>query len=68
MNGATASGPTVALNPIGAWTTWAKLRIGDDHTERRASNLSLLATTSGGLANMDSLTVTGNGVSATPCN
>jgi hypothetical protein len=67
VNGA-SSGPNVALNPTGAWTTWNNSASVTATLNAGANNLSLVATTSGGLANIDSLTVTGNGVSATACN
>lgn len=67
VNGAT-SGPTVALNPTGAWNTWANSGSVTATLSAGANNLSLVATTSGGLANIDSLTVTGSGASASACN
>lgn len=67
VNGAT-SGPAVTLNPTGAWTTWTHSGSVTVTLNAGANNLSLVATNSGGLANIDSLTVSGNGVSATACN
>ena len=62
-----ANGTTVALPATGAWTTWTN---SSDHATLRAgaNDIALVATTSGGLANIDSLTVTGSGISAVACN
>ena len=67
VNGATL-GSSVALNPTGAWNTWANSASVTTTLSAGANDLSLVATTSGGLANIDSLTVTGNGMSASACN
>jgi len=66
VNGATLS--TVTLQATGAWTTWTNTGSVTAALRAGANDISLVATTSGGLANIDSMTLTGNGISATACN
>jgi hypothetical protein len=66
INGTTLS--TVALPATGAWTTWTNSSSVSAALRAGANDIALVATTSGGLANIDSLTVSGTGVSATACN
>ena len=66
VNGATLS--TVALPATGAWTTWTNSGSVTAGLRAGANDIALVATTSGGLANIDSFTVTGNGISAIACN
>jgi hypothetical protein len=66
VNGTTLS--TVALPATGAWTTWTNSASVTAALRAGANDIALVSTTTGGLANIDSLTVTGTGVSATACN
>ena len=66
VNGVT--GATVALPATGAWTTWTNSGSFTTTLRAGANDIALVSTTSGGLANIDSMTVTGNGISATACN
>ena len=66
VNGTTLS--TVALPATGAWTTWTNSASVTVALRAGANDIALVATTSGGLANIDSLTVNGNGMSASACN
>jgi arabinogalactan endo-1,4-beta-galactosidase len=66
VNGATLS--TVALPATGAWTTWTNSASVTASLRAGANDIALVATTSGGLANIDSLTVAGSGISASACN
>jgi hypothetical protein len=66
VNGATLS--TVALPATGAWTTWTNSASVTVALRAGANDISLVSTTSGGLGNIDSMTATGSGISATACN
>jgi arabinogalactan endo-1,4-beta-galactosidase len=66
VNGANRT--TVALPATGAWTTWTNSSTVTTTLQAGANDIALVATTSGGLANVDSMTVSGNGVSAIACN
>lgn len=58
----------VALNPTGAWTTWTNSGSVTATLNAGANDISLIATTAGGLANIDSITISGSGISAVACN
>jgi pectate lyase len=62
------NGTTVALPATGAWTTWTNSSSVTAALRAGANDIALVATTSGGLANIDSMTVSGTGVSAVACN
>jgi arabinogalactan endo-1,4-beta-galactosidase len=66
INGVT--GAPVALAATGAWTTWTNSGTFTVALRAGANDIALVATTSGGLANIDALTVTGSGISAVACN
>jgi hypothetical protein len=66
VNGATLS--TVALPATSAWTTWTNSATVTAALRAGANDLAVVATTSGGLANIDSMTVSGTAVSASACN
>jgi arabinan endo-1,5-alpha-L-arabinosidase len=59
---------SVALGPTGAWTNWTSSASVTATLNAGPNDISLVATTSGGLANIDSMTVTGNGISVVACN
>jgi arabinogalactan endo-1,4-beta-galactosidase len=60
---------SVALNPTGSWTTWTNSAAVSLTLNAGVNDLSLVASTSGGLANIDSVTVAGSGAtSAAGCN
>ena len=63
-----ANGTTVALPATGAWTTWTNSSSVTAALRAGANDIALVATTSGGLANIDSMTASGTGVSAVACN
>jgi pectate lyase len=58
VNGATVG--NVALAPTGAWTTWANSANVNVNLAAGLNDVHLVATTSGGVANIDSFTVVGN--------
>lgn len=62
------NGTTVALSATGAWTTWTNSSSITAGLRAGANDIALVATTSGGLANIDSMTASGTGVSAVACN
>jgi pectate lyase len=57
----------VALAPTGAWTTWANSANVTASLNAGLNDVHLVATTSGGVANIDSFTVIGTNVSAGSC-
>jgi arabinogalactan endo-1,4-beta-galactosidase len=59
---------SVALNQTGSWTTWANSAAVTATLNTGVNDIRLVATTSGGLANIDSLMVSGNGISVAACN
>jgi arabinogalactan endo-1,4-beta-galactosidase len=59
---------SVALGPTGAWTTWTSSASVTAMLNAGPNDISLVATTNGGLANIDSMTVTGSGISVVACN
>jgi arabinogalactan endo-1,4-beta-galactosidase len=62
------NGSTVALAATGAWTTWTNSGSVSANLRAGANDIALVATTSGGLANIDSMTASGSGISAVACN
>jgi hypothetical protein len=66
--GTTVVSSNVALNPTGAWTTWTNSGSVTATLNAGVNDISLIATTAGGLANIDSITISGSGVSAAACN
>jgi arabinogalactan endo-1,4-beta-galactosidase len=66
INGTT--GAAVALAATGAWTTWTNTGSFTAALRAGANDLALVATTSGGLANIDSMTASGTGIGALACN
>jgi arabinogalactan endo-1,4-beta-galactosidase len=66
LNG--VNGTTVALQATGSWTTWTNTASITASLRAGANDIALVATTSGGLANIDSMTASGTGVSAIACN
>ena len=66
INGTT--GANVTLQATGAWTTWTNSGSFTAALRAGANDIALVASTSGGLANIDSMTVTGTGVSVSACN
>jgi arabinoxylan arabinofuranohydrolase len=68
VNGATVVS-SVALPGTGAWTTWANSGTATVTLNAGANDVHLVGTTSGGLSNIDSVTVSGSGgISAAACN
>ncbi len=57
---------TVSLPPTTAWTTWSSVVV-EVALEQGESRISLAATTAGGLANLDSLTIRGAAVAPQDC-
>jgi arabinogalactan endo-1,4-beta-galactosidase len=66
LNG--VNGTAVNLPATGAWTTWTNSSSITASLRAGANDIALVASTSGGLANIDSMTVTGSGISAVACN
>jgi arabinogalactan endo-1,4-beta-galactosidase len=66
--GGTTVVSSVALGATGAWTSWTSSAAVTAALNAGPNDISLVATTSGGLANIDSMTVTGNGISVVACN
>ncbi len=66
--GTTTVVSSVALNQTGSWTTWVNSGSVTATLNAGANDISLVATTSGGLANIDSMTVSGNSISVAACN
>ncbi|HEX7027044.1 MAG TPA: carbohydrate-binding protein, partial [Gammaproteobacteria bacterium] len=65
VNGANMT--TVDFPSTGSWTSWTMVNA-NVSLSAGWNSISLVATSSGGLANIDSLTVTGNGPQAADCN
>ncbi|MDZ7923737.1 MAG: malectin domain-containing carbohydrate-binding protein [Marinagarivorans sp.] len=61
-----ASRYAMPLPPTGGWTAWQTASV-TVNLQAGVNTLDLLATTADGLANIDSLTVTGSGVSGVSC-
>ena len=58
---------TVALAPTGAWTTWTNSANVTVSLNAGLNDVHLVATTAGGVANIDSFTVIGTNVSSGSC-
>lgn len=67
VNGATVIS-SVSQPGTGAWTTWANSSTATVTLSAGANDVHLVATTANGLSNIDSITVSGSGVSAAACN
>lgn len=59
-------GKTLSFDTTGAWTNWTTETV-NMYLESGINTLILLATTSAGLPNIDSLTITGSAITPGPC-
>jgi arabinogalactan endo-1,4-beta-galactosidase len=66
--GSTTVVSSVALNQTGSWSTWVNSAAVTATLNAGVNDIALVSTTAGGLANIDSITVSGNGVSVANCN